>query len=697
MSGQFFLDWPALALSLLDAFLLCWLGFTILLEADRRSVGVWLSADGLFLGAVFFIAHTAILRNGVPWNNPLVNFWWRAGWWPLILSPFAWYCVILWYSGYWDDATSQLHRRQAPWFGLMLVSTAGLLGWMLLADPLPDLGSRSASISEFAGLAILFPIYIFLCVLLALNAILRPGPTSRLVGHEARRYARPWLTASTLILLFVCLLVAFALVWGLRTYESEYQWNTLTYQVFVPLTGLDILIEILITIAILLIGQAAMVYEVFSSIPLPRSSLRKRWIFAIRSGSLFAFVFSAVLIFFARPEAAYLIFIPFLAGALTLQNRFSAREQEQGIDQLRALTSPQQNYEKIFLNPSASASKADILADFKMICQHVVRTNQALVVPAGVLTNFLPENIRFPEDSIVPSEPVVDFDRLENRDQPRSLNPQKSNGFCWAIPLVSSRGVDGWLYIGDRTGGGFYTQEEIEITRAAIERWMDNQAAAEIARRLVNLQQQKLIETRLLDQKARRVLHDEVLPLLHTALLANPQSEVSDQISAAHRQISRLLRNAPSPPPVDIAQNGLISVIRKTAQNEAALLHANLVFEADPQIDRITAALSPEAAETVYYAVRECLRNIEKHNQSNETQPLEITIRIVVDGMLQITIENTGTADETSRDFRLTTTGQGLLLHNALLAVFGGGIRLTRRENGSTLVTLTLPVIDQIS
>ena len=74
MSGQPVLDWPAVALSLFNAFLLLWLGFTILLESDRRSPGIWLAADGLFLGAAFFIAHSAILENGIHYDLPRHQF-----------------------------------------------------------------------------------------------------------------------------------------------------------------------------------------------------------------------------------------------------------------------------------------------------------------------------------------------------------------------------------------------------------------------------------------------------------------------------------------------------------------------------------------------------------------------------------------------------------------------------------------------
>jgi signal transduction histidine kinase len=691
MSGQLVLDWPALALSLFDAFLLCWLGFTVILEADRRALGVWLSADGLFLGAAFFIAHTAILRNGWQWNNPMLDFWWRAGWWPLILSPFAWYCVILWYSGYWDDPASDLHRRQSAWFGFVLVATVGLLGWMVLANPLPDLSGQTFNHTGFLGLAILFPVYILACILLALDAILRPGPTARLLGNEARRQARPWLTASTLVLLVVCLLVAFALVWGILTFVPGYARGPATMGAFLPLTGLDVLVEILITAAILLIGQAAMVYEVFSSIPLPRSGLRKRWRFAIWSGSIFALLLSAVLTYFARPELAYLVFIPFLTGAMTWQNRQSAREQELQADQMRSLAQPRQTYERIFIDPQKASDTPDMLEEFDLICTSLLRTEKAVLKPLGVLSNFLPTFIFFPEKSFplpdVPNEPETSGENF--RLHP--LDPSISSGFRWAIPLVSSRGLDGWLYIGERLEGGFYTLEEIEIARAALERWMDNQASAEIARRLVDLQHQRLSETRLLDQKARRILHDDILPLLHTAILAEPRGSASDQITAAHQQISHLLSDAPPPAPAEIASSGLFTVLEKLARNEADLLHANLTFNVDEKARGAAVALPVEAAETVYYAVRECLRNIEKHTQPELSGELEIRFISLVDGVLKISIENNGKNKETE-ETSSNSNGQGIRLHNAMLAVFGGGMRLEKLENGNMRATINLPV-----
>ena len=688
MSGFPLLDWTALTLSLFNAFLLCWLGFTVLLEADRRAVGVWISADGLFLGAAFFIAHTAILRNGWDWNSPLLDFWWKAGWWPLILSPFAWYCVILWYSGFWDSSESPLHQRQAPFFGLILILTAGLLVWMIVANPLPNLGARIADMTGFHYLSILFPAYILGCILLSLDAIIRPGPTARFLGNEARGRARPWLLASTVVLLVVCLLVAFALIWGINTFSLNYEAQVISPGVMLPLTGLDVAIEILITVAILLIGQAAMVYEVFSSISLPRSGLRKRWSFAIIFGAIIALLLSTILVLITRPEAAYLILIPLLTAAMAIQNRLSVSEQEAEANQLRSLTRPLGMYERIFSSNAETDTLFESLNEFDQICLNLLRTEKAMVIPAGSISSFLPDRITYPRDDL--SMPT-DFPNPDHPDGDSDPLPLASDNFRWAVPLTSTRGMDGWLYIGKHSDGGFYTREEINIARAAVLRLMDSLAAAEIARRLVNLQRQKQTETRLLDQRSRQVLHDDILPLLHTSLLTAPHGPAAAQLTEAHRLISNLLREAPPPPPSEIVRSGLLPAVELLARNEAGLMKAELVVDMGDRAIKAASTLSQEEAETVYYAVRECLRNISKHAQAPGPSVLKIILKASMNDMLEISIRNNGDS-KTCKSMEPASTGEGLRLHNAMLAVFGGGIHLEHLPEGDTRVIIRLPV-----
>jgi signal transduction histidine kinase len=266
-----------------------------------------------------------------------------------------------------------------------------------------------------------------------------------------------------------------------------------------------------------------------------------------------------------------------------------------------------------------------------------------------------------------------------------------TDGFRWAVPLISTRGLDGWLFIGDHSDGGFYTQEEISITRAAVHRLLDSMAAAEIARRLVNLQHQKQAETRLLDQKSRQILHDDILPLLHTALLTDPHGPAAVQITEAHRLISGLLREAPPPPPSEIARSGLFAAIERIARGEAELLKADLSMEITDRAAEAAASLPSDAAETVFYAVRECLRNISKHSRASGSQPLKIKIQAEVNGMLEICLENNGDVKPSGQP-ETASTGEGIRLHNAMLAVFGGGIHLDRLDNGHTRASIRLPI-----
>ena len=118
MSGQFWLDWLALAISLFNTVVLAWLGLTVLFNAERRTWGVFLAVGGLLAGAAFFLSHSVVVSQGASALIQNFGFWWQVGWIPLVAAPYIWYLLMLWYSGYWDDAQSRLRRRQRFWFWL---------------------------------------------------------------------------------------------------------------------------------------------------------------------------------------------------------------------------------------------------------------------------------------------------------------------------------------------------------------------------------------------------------------------------------------------------------------------------------------------------------------------------------------------------------------------------------------------------
>src|SRR3990172_1510199 len=114
MSGNPSLDWATMAVSLFNTILLLWLGMTVLLNAERRTPGIWIAGSMLLTGSVFFLSHTIILASGLDEIRQSLNFWWHLGWFPVVILPYAWYGVMLWYTGLWSEKDTPLRRRHLP-------------------------------------------------------------------------------------------------------------------------------------------------------------------------------------------------------------------------------------------------------------------------------------------------------------------------------------------------------------------------------------------------------------------------------------------------------------------------------------------------------------------------------------------------------------------------------------------------------
>src|SRR5690606_19263976 len=111
MSSNFYLNAAIIAVSIFNASLFSWLGLTVLLNSDRRTWGIWITSSGLLLGALFSISHSAIvtLNIGMTWQS--MTLWWIVGMVPVILLPFVWCLIILWYNGFWVPQDTAVYRR----------------------------------------------------------------------------------------------------------------------------------------------------------------------------------------------------------------------------------------------------------------------------------------------------------------------------------------------------------------------------------------------------------------------------------------------------------------------------------------------------------------------------------------------------------------------------------------------------------
>jgi signal transduction histidine kinase len=221
-------------------------------------------------------------------------------------------------------------------------------------------------------------------------------------------------------------------------------------------------------------------------------------------------------------------------------------------------------------------------------------------------------------------------------------------------------------------------------------------ASTEIARRLMALQRQRLAESQIVDQRTRRVLHDEVLPHLHTALLSLSTShdkhhDTIESLSSAHRQIADLLRDLPIMTTPEVFNLGLIAALQKTIENEFSNAFDQVIWEIPDEAAQPLEQLSPLVSEVVYFAAREAIRNAARYGRVDNKLP---TLKIATNQRAQeweIVIEDDCAGNQDAQ-YREPSSGQGLTLHGTLMAVIGGELSFEQVPGKVTRVVLRVPL-----
>jgi signal transduction histidine kinase len=541
---------------------------------------------------------------------------------------------------------------------------------------------------------VIFVLYIVLCITLSLDALINPAPSGRLMGDLARQRARPWLMAASLSFLSVGLLLALVLLWVAFSGDSSF--NTIA----TTIGWFDIIISSCIALAVLLIGQALVSYEVFTGKTLPRRGLRRQW----RDGIILAAGFSAVVggVFTWRAQTVYVLLLCTLIITVfyALYNWRTYTEREQYMQQLRPFIASQGLYEQLRARGRDGALPADfdIAKPFQALCADVLAARLAYLIPLGPLAPLAGPGLVYPLQATLP--PLGLNSIVTQFHSPATMcvavNSASYHGATWAIPLWSEQGLIGVLLLGEKHDGGLYTQEEIEIARASSERLLDTQAGAEMGRRLMALQRQRLAESQVIDQRARRVLHDDVLPRLHTAMLnlsATPEAAESVALLAeAHRQISDLMREIATSAAPDVARDGVIGALRRAVENDLAGAFDGVAWDIHAQTEQKLRALPGLMAEVVFYAAREAMRNAARHGRGgDETRPLHLLVTAACnsDLDLNLTIEDDGMG--LGAEGAPGSSGQGLALHGTMMAVIGGSLAVDSQPGAYTRVALYVP------
>ena len=686
------LQWSLLTLSLVIATLLCWLALTVLLNAQRRDPGVWVTGIAMLAGTFFFLFHARLVSIDPQRLTPELFSRWPLLWMIGLLLPIAWYFVMLWHTGYWEQARTIPRRLPHYIFICFTAICTGVTLWSYctmpfsLTHPMDPYDLFSGP--EIAGIPVLwmlYPLYILACLLLSIDALRHPGAPRQLMGELARRRARPWLLATSFVLLLVSLGIAAAMLLAVPPPLLSLVGLTRNIPTFTAL--IDLAIIGLIALAVLLLGQAIVSYEVFTGKTLPRRGLSRNWRRIIILGVGLSAMLSANSVLNLRPIYGTVLAVVVISTFYALYNWRSYRERERYVASLRPFVTGPPIYDAL---TTSSATTVDIAAQFAALCEEVLG---AEIVHLEALGSFasLVDPLSYPVGTAIPDplpEIVPQCDAL-------CLPLDGAHGLRWAVPLWSGRSLIGLLWLGDKCDGGLYTEEEMEIARATAERLIDVLAGLRLAQRLMQVQRGRMAESQVTDRRTRRVLHDDILPQLHTVILTlsarQENADALEQLADIHRQLSNILRELPAAATETLKRVGLVKALHQAVEDEYRSAFDHVRWELDPHIDTLARQLPPVAAEVVFCAAREAIRNAARYGRGNDaTRPLELAVRLRKNEGIEIVIEDSGVGLQACTA-SAGGSGQGAMLHSTMMAVIGGAWVTDSEPGQYTRVTISLP------
>src|SRR6266571_7408865 len=90
---------------------------------------------------------------------------------------------------------------------------------------------------------------------------------------------------------------------------------------------------------------------------------------------------------------------------------------------------------------------------------------------------------------------------------------------CWVLPIYDELGLVAMLCLGPREDGGAFTDEDMNLAHACGQRILDALGDHEAMQAVAGLLRRRIVDVKLLGAQHRRILHDDILPQMHLALL----------------------------------------------------------------------------------------------------------------------------------------------------------------------------------
>jgi signal transduction histidine kinase len=499
---------------------------------------------------------------------------------------------------------------------------------------------------------------------------------------------------------------------------------------------LDMLANGAVALIILLVGYSVVRHGILIERPLARRGFFEQWRGIVIVATTVA-IFIALLVTFTHSSLGSLLLITSLATgvyALFTWSSYTAH------DRYIALLGPflRSTNMRHWLNTDQQKTERGLEDLFFHLCQDALAVQCArLIVIAGSVRRTF--SYRWPDVAgeqflYAASELRPKFGQgISSMGARRgTLSPvrvqltiDEQPMVCWVLPIYDELGLVAMLYLGPREDGGAFTDEDMDLAHACGQRILDTLGDHEAMQAVAGLLRRRIIDVKLLGAQQRRILHDDILPQMHLALLrletlrsvihsdslpslqedagGSPTGQVLDEavelISDAHRRLAALMRATAPGAPHRLERDGLMNAICAMLQQDFQHAFDEVEWCVSEETARCIDEVTPPAiAELIFAAVQEALRNAARHARGTDVhRRLRLTLKASCgrpgsqpEPNLEVVVADDGVGI-ISASTSTTGTGGGLLTHSALLAIAGGTLTVKSAPGEGVSVRIVLP------
>src|SRR5579885_3308630 len=575
-----------------------------------------------------------------------------------------------------------------------------------------------------------------------------------------------WHLARPGLLLAALLMVCLTVILGTLGIWSMVNWLNLRNGVSGaipsgPLTTfpLDLMLLDIFTIGavaciILLIGYSIVRHGILIERPLARRGFFEQWrgiVIVATTGAIFI----ALLVFFTRSNLGGLLLITSLATGIYALFTWSSYTAH---DRYIAMLGPflRSTNLRHWLNTALTKTEQSMEDLFFHLCKDVLEVQCArLVVMTGSVRrsfnyrfSLSPEGssvdddfYRFPGRTVYPSNPqeadgnvsrVFDGEFINDvtdlhAKQLVNIHPYSNHAgaasitayrmhitikgaptIFWVLPIYDEFGPVARLYLGPRQDGSIFTDEDMDLAHACGQRILDTLRDHEAMLAVAGLLRRRIVDVKLLGAQQRRVLHDEILPQMHLALLrletlrpvitdhqrqpAQALDDTIEIISDAHRRLAAMMRTTTTGAPHRLERDGMMHAIHTMMNHDFQQAFDEIEWMVSEETARhIDELVPPAVAELIFAAVQEALRNAARHARGSDVhRRLHVMVKATCNPHLEIIVADDGVGIGAAIS-ATTGTGGGLLTHSALLAIAGGSLTVKSVPGEGATVRIFLP------